>query len=59
MAVDLGIINTAVTVDNNGNSKIYSGKQILSIQHYFNKEKSKIQGKITKQYPKKHLYKKL
>ena len=54
MAVDLGIINTAVTSDTEGNSKIYSGKQILSIQHYFNKEKAKLQSKLTKQYPNRH-----
>lgn len=54
MAVDLGIINTAVTVDTKGSSNIYSGKQILAIQHYFNKEKAKLQSKLTKQYPKRH-----
>ncbi len=36
MAIDLGIINIASIVDNQGNSRIYSGKQTLAIQHYFN-----------------------
>lgn len=54
MGVDLGIVNTAVTSDVKGNTKIYSGKQILSIQHYFNKEKAKLTSKLTKQYPKRH-----
>lgn len=54
MAIDLGIINTAVTADTEGNSKVYSGKQILSIQHYFNKEKAKLQSILTKQYPNRH-----
>jgi len=54
MSVDLGIINTAVTVDTNGCSKVYSGKQILAIQHYFNKERAKLTSTLTKQYPKKH-----
>lgn len=54
MAIDLGIINTATAVDTEGNSKIYSGKQILAIQHYFNKEKAKLTSVLTKQYPKRH-----
>ena len=54
MAVDMGIINTGVTCDTDGNTKIYSGKQILAIQHYFNKERAKLTSVLTKQYPKKH-----
>lgn len=54
MAVDLGIINTAVATDSDGNTKIYTGKQILAMQHYFNKEKSKLTSILTKQYPKRH-----
>jgi putative transposase len=54
MAVDLGIINTGATADSDGNTKIYSGKQILAMQHYFNKEKSKLTSKLTKQYPTRH-----
>lgn len=54
MAVDFGIINTAVTVDTNGQSNIYSGKQILAIQHYFNKERAKLTSTLTKQYPKRY-----
>jgi len=54
MAIDLGIINTATTVDTYGKTNIYSGKQILSIQHYFNKEKGKLQSILTKQYPKRY-----
>jgi putative transposase len=54
MAVDMGIINTAVTTDSNGNTTIYSGKQILAMQHYYNKEKSKLTSTLTKQYPKRH-----
>jgi putative transposase len=38
MAVDLGIINTAATVKDDGEAKIYTGKDLLSIQRYFNKE---------------------
>lgn len=55
MAVDLGIINTAVTTDTEGKSRIYTGKQILAIQHYFNKEKAKLTSTLTKQYPKRHM----
>jgi len=54
MAVDLGIINTGTTADTDGNTKIYSGKQILAIQHYFNKEKAKLTSILTTQYPKRH-----
>jgi len=53
MAVDLGIINTAVAVDTEGSSKIFSGKQILAVQHYFEKEKAKLKSKLQKQYPKR------
>lgn len=54
MAVDLGIINTAVTRDNQGNSTIHSGKGVLSVQHYFNSRKARVQGKLNKQFPKRH-----
>jgi len=54
MALDLGIINTSTSIDTDGNSNIYSGGQILAIQHYFNKEKAKLTSKLTKQYPKRH-----
>lgn len=53
-SVDLGIINTAVSVDNDCRSVVYSGKQILAIQHYFNKERAKLTSVLTKQYPKRH-----
>lgn len=55
IAVDLGVINTAVTIDSDGNSKIYSGKQILAIQYYFNKEKAKLTSALIKQYPHRYL----
>ena len=54
MAVDLGIINTGATCDTECNTIIYSGKQVLAIQHYFNKEKAKLTSTLTKQYPKRH-----
>jgi len=54
MSVDVGIINTAVTCDTQGNTNIYSGKQILAIQHYFNKEKAKLTSILTKQYSERH-----
>jgi len=53
MAIDLGIINLATTVDTNGNSTIYSGRQALAVQHYFNKEIAKVQSKTMKQHNKK------
>lgn len=54
MAVDLGIVNTGATCDSDGNTEIYTGKQILAIQHYFNKERAKLTSIVTKQNPKKH-----
>ena len=53
MAIDLGIINLATIVDTNGNSIIYSGKQALAVQHYFNKEIAKVQSKTMDQHNKK------
>jgi putative transposase len=53
MAVDLGIINLFGTVDTQGNSAIYTGKQALSSQHYFSKEIAKVQSKTMKQQNKK------
>lgn len=49
MAIDLGIINTAATVKENGEAKIYTGKGLLSIQRYFNKEIGRVQGIVMKQ----------
>lgn len=54
MGVDLGIVNLIATADTHGNTKIYSGKQALAVQHYFNKEMAKVQGKSVKQHKKKN-----
>jgi len=53
MAVDLGIVNLAATVDLNGRAKLYSGKQALAVQHYFNKEIARVQSLTAKQQNKK------
>ena len=53
-AIDLGIINLASAVDNKGKSNIYSGKQALAVQHYFNSRKARVTSKLTKQFPKRH-----
>ena len=49
MAIDLGIINMATTVKEDGDAKIYSGKGVLSIQRYFNKEIAKLQSILMSQ----------
>jgi len=49
MAIDLGIINTSATVKEDGEAKIYTGKGLLSIQRYFNKEIAKVQNVVMKQ----------
>ena len=59
MAIDVGIINMATTVDTYCNVNIYSGRQILAIQHYFSKEKAKLQAGLIKQYPKRYWSKNL
>lgn len=53
MAIDLGIINLATTVDLKGNSTIYKGSQALAIQYYFNKEIAKNKSKTKIQHGKK------
>jgi putative transposase len=53
MAVDSGIVNLAATVDLAGHSKLYSGRQALSVQHYFNKEIARVQSLTAKQQNKK------
>ena len=54
MAIDVGVINTAVTSDNQGNSTIYKGGELLSVQRYYNKTIGKLTSKLTKQFPKRH-----
>jgi putative transposase len=54
MAIDVGVINTAVTRDNQGNSTIYKGGELLSVQRYYNKTIGKLQSTLTKQFPKRH-----
>jgi putative transposase len=53
MACDIGIINLIGTVDTNGVSKLFTGKQVLAVQHYFNKEIGKVQSATMKQQKKK------
>jgi len=54
MAIDVGVINTAVTKDNKGNSTIYKGGELLSVQRYYNKTIGNLTSKLTKQFPKRH-----
>lgn len=54
MAIDIGVLNTAVTRDNQGNSTIYKGGELLSIQRYFNKVMGNLKSKLMKQNPKRH-----
>lgn len=49
MGIDLGVINTATTVKENGEARIYTGKSLLSTQRYFRKEMGKIQSVVAKQ----------
>ena len=48
-AIDLGIIHTAATVNEDGEIKIYTGKGALSTQRHFNKQIAKVQIKSMKQ----------
>ncbi|MDI6905787.1 MAG: transposase [Candidatus Bathyarchaeia archaeon] len=49
MGIDLGVINTATTVKENGEARIYTGKSLLSTQRYFNKEICRVQSIVMAQ----------
>jgi putative transposase len=49
MGVDLGVIHTATTVKEDGEARIYTGRDLLSIQRYFNKEIGRAQSIVKKQ----------
>jgi len=49
MGIDLGIINTATTMKENGDARVYTGKHLLSIQRYFDKETGRIRSIVAKQ----------
>ena len=53
-AIDLGIINLAATYDTRGQVVLYSGRQLLSVQRYFNKEIARVQSHVTKQQNRYH-----
>ena len=44
MGIDLGVINTAATVKEDGEARIYTGRNLLSTQRYFNKEIGRVQS---------------
>jgi len=48
-AIDLGIVHLAATVNEDGTIKIYTGRDGLSIQRYFNKRIAHIQSKAMKE----------
>jgi putative transposase len=49
MGIDLGVINTATTMKEDGEARVYTGKHLLSIQRYFNKKIGQTKSIITKQ----------
>ncbi|EGT3682197.1 RNA-guided endonuclease InsQ/TnpB family protein [Clostridioides difficile] len=49
LAIDVGLENLATCVDNNGTSFIVDGRKLKSINHYYNKLKSKKQSILDKQ----------
>jgi putative transposase len=53
-AIDLGIFNLASCIDTKGKSNIYTGRQALAVQHYFNSRKARVTSKLTKQFSKRH-----
>ena len=55
MGIDIGVINTAVTVDSDGEAIIHKGGELLSVQRYYNKTIGKLQSTLTKQFPKRHM----
>lgn len=48
MGIDLGLNNLATFVTTNGVSEIINGKSLKSINHFYNKRKSKLQSLLTK-----------
>ncbi|MFX0060851.1 MAG: RNA-guided endonuclease InsQ/TnpB family protein [Candidatus Hermodarchaeota archaeon] len=48
LAIDQGIINLASCIDTDGNTTLYTGKGLLSIQRYFNKQTSTVQHRVQK-----------
>ncbi|MFX0114172.1 MAG: transposase [Candidatus Hodarchaeota archaeon] len=46
LAIDLGVYNVAACVDETGQGVVYSGKGLLTIQHYFNKQIAKVQQRL-------------
>jgi putative transposase len=49
MAIDLGVVNLAACVAEDGRAMIYSGRQLLSIQRYFNKQIARVQSRVNLQ----------
>jgi putative transposase len=46
MAIDLGMRNPIVSMDEQGNVDMYKGGAILSNLHYWNKEKARVQSEV-------------
>jgi IS605 OrfB family transposase len=46
MAIDLGMRNPIVSIDEHGNTDIFKGGKILSDLHYWNKEKARVQTDV-------------
>lgn len=49
MAIDLGMVNLATCMDEGDRAGIYSGRQLLSIQRYFNKQIANAQQRVNLQ----------
>jgi len=48
-AIDLGIIHTAATMNEDGKVRVYTARNALSIQRYFNKQIGRVQSKVMSQ----------
>ena len=46
MAIDLGMRNPIVSMDEQGNIDMYKGGELLSDLHYWNKEKARVQAQV-------------
>lgn len=47
-SIDLGLNNFATMVDTEGNTVIYNGRQMKSINQWYNKEKARLQEELSK-----------
>lgn len=54
LAIDLGVENLVTAVSSDGKSFIIDGRKLKSVNQFYNKNISRLQGILDRQYPNKH-----